>query len=144
MDKLTLEWTVEKLKYKQLSSPRLSIFVNDISLCDVVSNFERSNHLTAFDDAFLKESDVLEYSLASWIKSTTEGEVRITLLGCDCGQVECSNVYATACNRDGWVYWQFGGWPRTEYSAMPTFWFNAEQYTLAVGSAFTKYATSTR
>ncbi|QYK06047.1 hypothetical protein [Shewanella zhangzhouensis] len=139
MDQLALTWELEETKHRQKSKLRLGVNINGVRLTEIISQFEQQQGIAEFNDVFLHESDVQEYSLFNWLKSLEEGDVRIILLGCSCGQVECSFFYANVCNRDGWVYWQFDGWPKRDYSEFPSFWFNASEYQQVIEDALLHY-----
>ncbi|MYM62673.1 hypothetical protein [Pseudomaricurvus sp. HS19] len=129
MNSLRLQWqTGPESKPRNEGKPRLQVLINDQPLTDLVSDFEVTQGYSHFGDEFLLPEDVQWYSLDSWQQSSEPGKRRIVLLGCSCGDVDCSTFYADTFCQDGWIHWQFGGWPERDYSAFPTFWFEQEAY----------------
>lgn len=135
VDQLTLNWETEQTKKGQEAKTRLCVMINGRRLTDLVADYEQQQQFSPFNDVFLNQADVQFYSQANWLQSLKEGKASIILLGCGCGQVECSFFYADVFNRDGWVFWRFGGWPERDYAEMQTYWFELSTYQNAIHEA---------
>ncbi len=135
VDQLALNWETEQAKKGQVAKTRLCVTINGRRLTDLVADYEKQQQFSPFNDVFLHQADVQYYSQANWLQSLKEGKASIILLGCSCGQVECSFFTADVFNRDGWVFWRFGGWPERDYSEMQTYWFELSAYQRTVEDA---------
>ncbi|WIO75392.1 hypothetical protein QP938_05670 [Porticoccaceae bacterium LTM1] len=136
MNNLSLQWQTEmEPGSRNLGKPILHISINDTPLMTMVHDFESTSGYSHFNDTYLPAEDVQYYSVDGWRKSTEPGKSHIILLGCTCGDVDCSHFYVETFCQDGWIHWRFKDSSTRDFSGMPTLWFEQYAYRRQVETA---------
>lgn len=136
MNNLCLQWHIDtKTGIRNTDKSTLHIKINGTSLTSIVHNLENANNYAHFDNTYLSADNVRYHSASGWRKSCEPGKSHIILLGCSCGDVDCSQLYVDTFCQDGWVHWRFDDWSTRNFSAMPTFWFEQNTYRQQVDAA---------
>lgn len=143
MNTLELFWQVDTTQSERgLPAPRLQVLIDGRLLTDIISEFEIQHGYAPFNDAFLLPDDVAWYSRESWQRSSVSGAARVVLLGCTCGDVDCSNFYADTYCQNGWIHWHFGGWPERDYKLLGKYWFEQQAYQQQVNAVMQRFTSS--
>ncbi len=120
--------SLNTLELRWSEDSRLQVLIDGRLLTDRVRQFELSQGYYPFKDDFLLPEDVDWYSRNSWLRSASGEPARLILLGCTCGDVDCSYLYADTLTQNGWILWRFGGWHEWDYKALGSFWFEQSLY----------------
>ncbi|UJJ32961.1 hypothetical protein [Halopseudomonas maritima] len=134
MNSLTLCWQAGG-QDAEASGRRLQVLVDDQPLTAWVRDYELACDYHPFAEDFLLAADVDWYSLTSWQRSAQGQAARLILLGCRCGDVDCSQLYADTQLCGDWVLWRIGGWPQRDYRGLGPFWFEWQAYRQQVQGA---------
>lgn len=122
-----------QLRWQELAGhKRLEVLIDDQPLTELVRQFELAQGYFPFGDTFLRVDDVDWYSRSAWQRSADGHPACLVLLGCGCGDVDCSHLYAEVREQSGWVQWTMGGSLERDYRGLGPFWFDLEAYRRAV------------
>ena len=134
MDHLKLCWEPKPSKHKKLESePVLAVYVNDVSIEQLLKTAAENNNTSTLGDIFLSMTSVKELVIEAW-KNSCHQDSLITLMACSCGQWECSTINIRTSQQANWVHWQFvmnDVYLKT-YGELPEFWFDADDYAKAL------------
>jgi hypothetical protein len=137
MDTLGLNWAIRYRDKKKKHPIRcLSIEINGVPLTDIIATYEADHQLTPISDSYIADYDLEKAGVRfQWISSTKEDSY-IMLLGCSCGQLECSHLGVNSITRENWVYWRFdiSQAHLQKYADLPEFWFDKGEYRKQVSS----------
>ncbi|MBU1309273.1 MAG: hypothetical protein KKE30_07055 [Gammaproteobacteria bacterium] len=134
MDHLKLCCESRPSSHKKLNTELcLVVYVNDVSIEQLLKIAAAKNHATTLGDQFLSLALVKELAVETWKKSCYQDSF-ITLLACSCGQWECSTLSVKTTRQANWVHWQFAlnEVYQTTYGELPELWFDANEYAKAV------------
>lgn len=134
MDKLKLCWEMRPARLKKFKTETfLAVYVNDISIAQLLQTAAENNNTSTLGDEFLSMALVQKLEIDAWKQSCIQDSV-ITLMACACGQWECSTVSIKTCQQDNWVHWQFNlnAVYKKNYGELPEFWFDAKDYASAL------------
>ena len=134
MDKLKLCWETRPARLKKHKTEQfLAVYVNDISIAQLLKLTAENNNATTLGDEFLSMALVQKLEITAWKQSCSQNSV-ITLMACACGQWECSTLTISTCQQADWVHWQFNlnAVYKRNYGELPEFWFNAHDYARAL------------
>ncbi|MEL0167217.1 MAG: hypothetical protein VW877_03735 [Pseudomonadaceae bacterium] len=122
-----------QLRWQALAGKtRLEIGIDGQLLTTLVRQFELAQGYFPFGDTFLCTEEVDWCARPAWQRSADGHPARLVLLGCGCGDVDCSQLYAEVREHGGWVQWVMGGWPERDYRGLGPYWFELTAYRQAV------------
>ena len=132
MNTLQLRWHGLADQARNAEDKHLQVLIDGQPLTALVRQFELAQGYLPFDDTFLLADDVAWYARSAWQRSAEGRPARLVLLGCGCGDVDRSQLYADVREHRGWVQWTMGGWPERDYRSLGPFWFELTDYRQAV------------